>query len=35
MCHGMISTTSAISSLVFSNAGGDLSTGTVLLYGVK
>jgi hypothetical protein len=25
----------AISSLVFSNVGGDLSTGTVLLYGVK
>jgi hypothetical protein len=32
---GQISTTTAISSLVFSNAGGNLSTGTVLLYGVK
>jgi hypothetical protein len=32
---GTVSTTSAISSLVFSNSGGDLSTGTVLVYGVK
>jgi hypothetical protein len=32
---GQINTTSAITSLVFSNAGGNLSTGTVLLYGVK
>lgn len=32
---GFINTTSAITSLVFSNNGGDLSTGTVLLYGVK
>lgn len=32
---GRIRTTSAITSLVLSNAGGDLSTGTVLLYGVK
>ena len=32
---GAINTTSAISSLVFSNSGGNLSTGTVLLYGVK
>jgi hypothetical protein len=32
---GYIKTTSAITSLVFSNAGGNLSTGTVLLYGVK
>ena len=32
---GFINTTSAISSLVFSNSGGNLSTGTVLLYGVK
>lgn len=32
---GMINTTSAITSLVFTNAGGNLSTGTVLLYGVK
>jgi hypothetical protein len=32
---GSIKTTSAITSLVFSNSGGDLSTGTVLLYGVK
>jgi len=28
-------TTAAISSIVFSNSGGNLSTGTVLLYGVK
>ena len=32
---GYINTTSAISSLVFLNGGGNLSTGTVLLYGVK
>ena len=32
---GDINTTSAITSLVFSNSGGNLSTGTVLLYGVK
>ena len=32
---GQIQTNSAISSLVFSNSGGNLSTGTVLLYGVK
>jgi hypothetical protein len=32
---GFINTTSAITSLVFSNGGGNLSTGTVLLYGVK
>jgi hypothetical protein len=32
---GRINTTSAITSLVFSNSGGNLSTGTVLLYGVK
>jgi hypothetical protein len=32
---GSIKTTSAITSLVFSNSGGNLSTGTVLLYGVK
>jgi hypothetical protein len=32
---GSINTTSAISSLVFLNGGGNLSTGTVLLYGVK
>jgi len=32
---GRINTTSAISSLVFSNSGGNLSTGTVLIYGVK
>jgi hypothetical protein len=35
MNSGLIITTSAITSLVFSNAGGNLSTGTVLLYGVK
>jgi hypothetical protein len=33
--QGRIRTTSAITSLVFSNSGGNLSTGTVLLYGVK
>jgi hypothetical protein len=32
---GNIRTNSAITSLVFSNSGGNLSTGTVLLYGVK
>lgn len=32
---GTIDTTSAITSLVFYNAGGNLSTGTVLLYGVN
>jgi len=32
---GMINTGSAISSLVFSNSAGNLSTGTVLIYGVK
>jgi hypothetical protein len=32
---GGVSTTSAITSLTFLNDGGNLSTGTVLLYGVK
>jgi hypothetical protein len=32
---GHIGTTSAITSLVFSNQGGNLDSGTVLLYGVK
>jgi hypothetical protein len=32
---GNIVTNSAITSLVFSNSGGNLSTGTVLIYGVK
>ena len=32
---GGYNSASAISSLVFSNSGGNLSTGTVLLYGVK
>ena len=32
---GRINDTAAISSLVFSNSGGNLSTGTVLIYGVK
>ena len=32
---GQIQTKSGITSLVFSNSGGNLSTGTVLLYGVK
>ena len=32
---GGVNLTSAITSLVFSNAGGNLSTGTVRLYGVK
>ena len=32
---GQIQTNSGITSLVFSNSGGNLSTGTVLLYGVK
>jgi hypothetical protein len=35
MGGGYINTTTAISSLVFSNSGGNLSTGTVLIYGVK
>jgi hypothetical protein len=35
MGFGGIKTTSAITSLVFYNTGGNLSTGTVLLYGVK
>jgi hypothetical protein len=33
--HGYVNSNTAISSLVFSNSGGNLSTGTVLLYGVK
>jgi hypothetical protein len=33
--HGFVNTNTAVSSLVFSNSGGNLSTGTVLLYGVK
>jgi hypothetical protein len=33
--NGYISTTSAITSLVFSNTGGDWTAGTVLIYGVK
>jgi len=32
---GYINTNSAITSLVFSNTGGNLSTGTVLIYGAK
>jgi hypothetical protein len=32
---GRIISTAAITSLVFSNSGGNLSTGTVLLYGVN
>jgi hypothetical protein len=32
---GRITTTSAITSLTFSNSGGDLSSGTVQIYGVK
>jgi len=32
---GGLSTNSAITSLVFSNSGGNISTGTVLLYGVN
>ena len=32
---GRIATTSAITSLVFSNSGGNFLTGTILLYGVK
>lgn len=35
MRNGYIKTNSAITSLVFSNDSGNLSTGTVLLYGVK
>lgn len=36
-CNGAggINTTSAITSLVFTNTGGNFSTGTVLVYGVK
>ena len=34
-CIGGINSTDAISSLTFSNLGGNLSTGTVLIYGVK
>ena len=34
-CAGGINSTDAISSLTFSNTAGSLSTGTVLLYGVK
>jgi hypothetical protein len=33
--NGGYTATTAVSSLVFSNSGGNLSTGTVLLYGVK
>jgi hypothetical protein len=33
--NGYISTSSAITSLVFSNSGGDWTAGTVLIYGVK
>ena len=32
---GVLSTGSAVTSLVFLNGGGNFSTGTVLLYGVK
>jgi hypothetical protein len=32
---GILASNTAVSSIVFSNAGGNLSTGTVLLYGVK
>jgi hypothetical protein len=32
---GGITTNSAITSLVFSNSGGNMSTGTILIYGVK
>ena len=35
MSFGRFNDTAAISSLVFSNSGGNLSTGTVLLYGVN
>jgi len=35
LSSGGIQTNSAITSLVFSNSGGNLSTGTVLIYGVK
>ena len=35
LSKGAIKTNSAITSLVFTNAGGNLSTGTVLIYGVK
>jgi hypothetical protein len=33
--YGTIATTSAITSLLFKNTGGNLSTGTVEIYGVK
>jgi hypothetical protein len=33
--NGVYASSSAVSSLVISNSGGDLSAGTVLLYGVK
>jgi len=33
--NGVLATASGITSLVFSNTGGNFSTGTVLLYGVK
>lgn len=33
--NGLIKTTSAITSLTFTNSGGNFSTGTVLLYGVN
>jgi hypothetical protein len=33
--NGYINTTSAITSLVFSNDGGSWTAGTVLIYGVK
>ena len=33
--YGYIASNTAVTSLVFSNGGGNLSTGTVLLYGVK
>jgi hypothetical protein len=35
LAAGGVKTNSAITSLVFSNTGGNLSSGTVLLYGVK
>ena len=35
LCSGVIETTSAITSLVFSRDSGNQSAGTVLLYGVK
>jgi hypothetical protein len=33
--HGVFASTTAISSLVFTNTGGNFSAGTVLVYGVK